>query len=192
VELFAIRRFLQQGDVEDLDLARSLLQTSYPLLGQTPQTTGALAKLSLVWGHVARSQQELSTRKQQLRTLYASRQEQVDLQVAAAFVDVEQKFIEVGLARDTLDSWQTRADLLESNRELVRDGYPELLAARGERLKARSQLLHAIVELELAHVRLDGTLGTLCHCRSNSTLRSSSSNVWLRLKTSRNASLPSV
>jgi hypothetical protein len=163
VELFAIRRFLQCGDVDDLDLARSLLQTSFPLLGQTPETTGPLAKLSLVWGHVARSQQELSTRKQQLRTLYASRQEQVDLEVAAALVDVEQKYLELGLARDTYDSWQTRVDVLELNRELLREGYPELLAARGERLKARSQLLHAIVELELAHVRLDGTLGTLGH-----------------------------
>ena len=42
-----------------------------------------------------------------------------------------------------------------------RDSYPELVAARTERLKAKSDLLHKLIELEMAHVKVKGALGIL-------------------------------
>jgi hypothetical protein len=161
VELRALRRFLQEGDVEDLDVARSLLKTASPFLGQVPASLGLLAKLMLVCGHDARGEQELAVRKRQLQALCAARQQQVDLEVAGEVINVQQRFLDASVAKDVLDSWDRRIATLESNREVQKSDYAGLVAARVERLKAKSDLLHKLVELEIAHVKVKAALGIL-------------------------------
>ncbi len=116
VQLKALRRFLQEGDVNDLEVARTLLKSASPLLGQVPASLGLLAKLKLALGHDDRGDQELSVRRHQLHTLYEARQQQVDLEVASEVLNAQQRYYEVSVAKDVLDSWQDRVATLESNR----------------------------------------------------------------------------
>jgi hypothetical protein len=161
VELKSLRRFLQEGDVEDLDVARSLLKTASPLLGQAPASLGLLAKLRLMCGNDERGEQELSVRKRQLQTLHDARQQLVDLEIAGDLINAQQRFLDASVAKDVLDSWERRVAMLESNREVRKGGYADLVAARTERLKARSDMLHKLIELEIAHVKVQGALGIL-------------------------------
>ena len=161
VQLKALRRFLQEGDVNDLEVARTLLKSASPLLGQVPASLGLLAKLKLALGHDDRGDQELSVRRHQLHTLYEARQQQVDLEVASEVLNAQQRYYEVSVAKDVLDSWQGRVATLESNRAAQRSEYADVVAARAERLKAKSDLLHKLIELEIAHVQLKAVLGVL-------------------------------
>jgi len=161
VELRALRRFLNGGSVDDLEVARSLLQTTSPLMGQVPTSLGLLAKLRLVCGLNPQGEKELPIRKRQIAALYEARQQQVDLQVANDLIHAQDRFLATGVAKDVLDSWERRIALLESNREVQKSNYADLMAARAERLQARSDLLHKVIELEIAHVRVQGALGIL-------------------------------
>jgi hypothetical protein len=165
VELRALRRFLHAGDVEDLDLARSLLKIGSPLLGQASASVGPLAKLCLLCGGGERGQRELAVRKRQARAMYEARQQQVDMEVANEVISAQQRFLDASVAKDVLDSWERRIAVLESNREVQKSNYADLVAARGQRLKAKSDLMHKLVELEIAHVKVQGKLGVLVeHC----------------------------
>jgi hypothetical protein len=161
VQLRALRRFLEQGDVDDLGVARSLLKTANPMMGQEPASLGFLAKIATICGRDERGDQELSVRRRQVQELHDARTQQVDLEVANAVLHAQQCYYHVGVARDMLASRESREAFVESNREAQKSGYQELVAARSERLKARSELLHALVELEIAHVRVKARLGLL-------------------------------
>ncbi|MHB8974518.1 MAG: TolC family protein [Pirellulaceae bacterium] len=161
VQLKTLRRFLSDGDVDDLDVARTLLKTASPLLGQEPATLGLLAKLKLVLGHDNRGDEELSTRRRQLQSLYEARQQQVDLEVANGVLNAQQAYYDVSVANDVLDSWDGQVLRHESNREVQRSAYADVVAARAERLKAKSDLLHKLIESEIAHVQLKAVLGIL-------------------------------
>ncbi len=160
-ELKAIRRMLHSGDIEDLDVARGLLRVASPLLGQEPVKLGFLAKIVLVVGHDDREDRELALRKQQLRELYQVRQQQLDLEVANGVVSVQERFLDVGIAKDVLDSWQRRVTMLQSRRELQKSDYQDTVTARTELLKAKSDLLHQLILLEMEHVKLRGVMGLL-------------------------------
>jgi hypothetical protein len=161
VQLRALRRFLNHGDVDDLGVARSLLQTANPLMGQESASPNMLAKLWLLFGHDPRGDEELLVRRRQIQELHDARVQQVDLEVASAVLNAQQRYFDVGVAHDMLATRESREAFVESNREAQRSDYPELIAARSERLKARSELLHALVELEIAHVRVKAVLGLL-------------------------------
>ncbi len=160
-QLRAMRRVLHGGDVDDLDVARSLLRVASPMLGQQPVKLGFFAKLVAVVGHDDSSQRELRTRKSQLRQLYEARQQQVDLEVAQGVVSVQQQFMNVGIANDVLGSWKRRVSWLQSRRELQQSDYQDVVQARMELLKAKSDLLHNLVLLETEHVKLRATMGLL-------------------------------
>ncbi len=160
-ELKAIRRFLHCGGIDDLDVARSLLQGANPLLGQAPVKLPFLLRLATLLSHDDRDAQELRQRKSQLRELEQARRQQVDLEVAGAVVNVQEQLLSVGIAKDMLDSWQRRVELLESQRELQQSNYQDVVQARAEMLKAKSDLLHQLVLLEMEHVKLRGSLGLL-------------------------------
>ena len=51
--------------------------------------------------------------------------------------------------------------MLESNREVQRSEYADLVTARTERLQAKADLLHKLMELEMSHVKVKGVLGIL-------------------------------
>jgi hypothetical protein len=161
VQLKALRRFLNEGDADDLDVARTLLKTASPLLGQEPAALGLLAKLKLALGHDDQGDEELSVRRKQLHSLCAARQQQVDLEVANEVLSAQQRYYDVSVAKDVLDSWHRRVGTLESSREVQRSEYADVVAARAERLKAKSDLLHKLIELEIAHVQLKAVLGIL-------------------------------
>lgn len=161
VQLRALGRFLNHGDVDDLGVARSLLQTANPMMGQEPASLGVLAKLLVICGHNPRGDEELAVRRRQVQELYDARSQQVDLEVAKAVLNAQQRYYDVGVAHDVLASRESREAFVESNREAQKSGYSELIAARSERLKARSELLHALIELEIAHVRVKAALGLL-------------------------------
>jgi hypothetical protein len=137
------------------------LKTASPLLGQAPASLGLLAKLRLMCGNDERGEQELSVRKRQLQTLHDARQQLVDLEIAGDLINAQQRFLDASVAKDVLDSWERRVAMLESNREVRKGGYADLVAARTERLKARSDMLHKLIELEIAHVKVQGALGIL-------------------------------
>ncbi|MHB8863718.1 MAG: TolC family protein [Pirellulaceae bacterium] len=163
VQLRALCRFLQAGDLKDLDVARALLKTVSPLMGQAPASLSLHAKLKLVLalGHNHRGDQELALRRKQLQSLYLARRQQVDLEVANEVLNAQQRYYDLGIAKDVLDSWDERVTLLESNRELQKSEYTQVVTARAERLKARSDLWHKLIELEIAHVQLEAVLGLL-------------------------------
>lgn len=161
VQLRALRRFLNHGDVDDLTVARSLLQTANPMMGQEPANLGFLAKLWLICGQDRRGDEELAVRRRQIQELYDARSQQVDLEVANAVLNAQQRYYEVGVAHDVLATRESREAFVESNREAQKSGYAELIAARSEKRKARSELLHALIELEIAHVRVKAVLGLL-------------------------------
>ena len=158
----ALRRFLHEGDVEDLDVARSLLKTASPFLGQAPSQPGTAgqtqAHLRTVTNEVSRSC--LCARNSYV-ALYEARQQQVDLEIAGELINAQQRFLDASVAKDVLDSWERRVAMLESNREVQKSDYADLVAARTERLKAKSDLLHKLIELEIAHVKVQGALGIL-------------------------------
>lgn len=160
-ELNALNHFLRAGDVADLGVARSLLQTACPLVGQVPASLGLLTRLKLLCGIDRRNDRELVVRKRQLQALYDARRQQVDLDIARQLVDVQQCFLEASVAKDMLDSWDRRVALLESQREVQKSDYADLVTARTERLQARSDLLHKLIELEIAHVHVKAALGIL-------------------------------
>jgi outer membrane protein TolC len=163
VRLRTLCRFLQAGDLKDLDVARALLKTVSPLMGQTPANLSlhAKLKLALALGHDHRGDQELALRRKQLQSLYLARRQQVDLEVANEVLNAQQRYYDLGIAKDVLDSWDERVTLLESNRELQRSDYTEVVTARTERLKAKSDLWHKLIELEIGHVQLEAVLGLL-------------------------------
>ncbi len=160
-ELKAIRRMLHSGDVEDLDVARGLLRVASPMLGQEPVKLGFLAKVVAVVGHDDSGDRELSLRKQQLRELYQVRQQQLDLEVANEVVSVQERYLDVGIARDVLESWRGRVTSLQSRRELQKSDYQDIVNARVELLKAKADLVHKLILLEMAHARLRGVMGLL-------------------------------
>ena len=160
-QLKSIQRLVSDGDAEDLDVVRSTLQTVSPLLGQAPVSLGFFAKLRMVMSHQDPDEDELRTRKQQLRQLYEIRRQQVDLEVADRMVTVQQRLLEVGIAKDVLASWKGRLEQLESQRELQKSEYRDLIDAKVSRLQAESDLLSKVVALEVAHAELRGTMGLL-------------------------------
>ena len=160
-ELKSLQKMLHSGDVEDLDVARKLLGAASPFLGQAPGRLGMLAKLRMVWGRDERGEHELRMRQTQLRDLHAVRQQQLDLEVGNALATVEQRFLDLGIAKDVLDNWDRRVETLETNRELQKSEFLDVVNARAERLKAKSDLLHRLIQLEIEHVRLQGVLGLL-------------------------------
>jgi hypothetical protein len=160
-ELRSMRRILRSHDVKDLDLARTLLKAASPLLGQKPGRLGLLIKLKVLFGRDERGLQELTVRQRQIRELYDAREKQLDLEVADALITIQQRFLDVGIARDVLDSWAGRINVLESHREAQKSAYSDLIQAKMERLKAKSELQHQLIELEMAHVKLRAVLGLL-------------------------------
>lgn len=160
-QLKAISRMLHHGTTDDLGVARGLLQISSPLLGQAPVKLGFFAKLRVACGHNDSEEMEMRLRKQQLRGLQEARQKQLDLQVANGVISVQQRLLDVGIAKDVLHSWDSRVESLASQRELQKSGYQELVDAKAERLKAKSDLLHKLILLEIEHAKLRGTMGLL-------------------------------
>ena len=161
VELRALRRFLHGGDVEDLEVARALLKTANPFMGQSPASLGLLAKLCLVCGMHRQGDQELAVRRRQLRAMYDARQQQVDLAIANQLINAQQRFLDASVAKDVWDSWQRRIAILESNREVQKSDYADVVAARTAALQGDSDLLHKLIELEIAHVKVQAALGIL-------------------------------
>ncbi len=160
-ELKSIDRLLRHGTAGDLDVARSLLQVASPLLGQAPAALGFFAKIGAVLRHSDNDETEMRTRKQQLRKLREARQQQLDLEVANLVVSVQRRFAETAITNDILTSWDDRVGALASQRELRKSDYQDLVHARGERLKARSAVLHSLILLEIEHAKLRGRMGLL-------------------------------
>jgi hypothetical protein len=160
-QLRAINKFLHHGTTDDLEMGRSLLQVAAPLLGQAPGPIGCLARLRAWCGHNEQEETELRVRKQQLRELYQLRKNQLDLEVANGIISVRQHFLGVGIARDIFQSWDTRVAVLESQRESQLSNYQDLMDAKFNRLKARSDLLHKLMLLEIEHAKLRGSMGLL-------------------------------
>ncbi len=160
-ELKSINKLLRHGTTQDLGVARGLMQTASPLLGQVPVPLGFMAKIRLVLVHDDSEEKEMQARKQQLRRLRQVRQKQLDLEVANGMVTVQQRYVEVGVARDIFASWDNRVNTLTSQRELQRSKYQDLVDAKVERLQARSSLLHKLIALEIEHVKLRATMGLL-------------------------------
>ena len=160
-ELKSIGSLLNHGQVSDMDVARSLLRAAEPLLGQAPPSLGFLGKLRLALGCGENERIELTLIKDQLRDLYQARQGQVELEVAERVVGVQQQLVEVGIAKDVFTIWDERVQALESQRESQKSSYGDLVEARYERLKAKSDLQHQLMLLEIEHVKLESTLGLL-------------------------------
>ena len=169
LELRSIQRVLHGGDVEDLQVARHLLQAASPLMGQLPVPAGRFAKLLGLVGRNEQARQELQWRQQQLAQLRRAREEQLDLEVANAVATVQEAYLKVGVAKDVLDSRRRQLFLLESTREAQQSQYGEVMEARGELIQAELALLNRLSELEIAHVRLSALLGTLLHACPDAT-----------------------
>jgi outer membrane protein TolC len=142
-------------------LARGLLQVANPLLGQAPTPLGCLARFAVLCGNNDAECTELRVRKSQLRELYAIRQQQLDLEVANGVITVQQRFLDVGIARDVLESWEQRARVLDAQRESQQSNYQDLVEARLQRLQAKSDLWNKLMQLEIAHAQLRGSMGLL-------------------------------
>ena len=85
----------------------------------------------------------------------------MDLEVANAVVSVQEQFLDVGIAKDVFDSWHQRIVALETQRELQKSNYLDAVHARSERLKAKSELIHKLIQLEILHAKLRGIMGLL-------------------------------
>ncbi len=89
------------------------------------------------------------------------RQQQLDLLVANAVVTVQQRYLDVGIAKDIMGSWEQRVAVLESQRASQKSDYGELVEAKLQGLHAKSDLLHKLLLLEIAHAELRGIMGLL-------------------------------
>jgi hypothetical protein len=162
----SIQRLLQGGDTDELRTARSLLQIAGPLLGQEPGPLGPWAKFKRILGHNADGLRELEWRKRQLIQLRDARRQQLDLEVANAVSEIQERFLELGIANDVLHSLRRQLVVLESRREAQKSQYADLAQTRAELLEAESELVNRLIELEIGHVKLAARLGILAHdCR---------------------------
>ena len=70
--------------------------------------------------------------------------------------------IAVGFAaKDLLANWDNRIEVLETQRASQKSDYQEIVQAKAERLKAKSDLLNKLIQLEIEHAKLRGTMGLL-------------------------------
>ncbi|MBM4093371.1 MAG: hypothetical protein FJ276_28765 [Planctomycetes bacterium] len=159
-QLSALRKLKNSNRPEDMELARKLMSVVSPLAGQEQSRCWLLILLSASCGeNSARNRRESGLRRSQMSELHDARQQQLDLEIAAAFVNIRQQLVQVGIAKDVQESWEERVAVLESHRELQKSGYLDVINAKSELLKAKSALYHELILLEIAHVKLHTAIG---------------------------------
>ena len=160
-QLIALQKLRDSHDPKDLEQARKLMGVISPLAGQEPSYGCLLAYLGAKCGCGAAHRRESNLRRGQMTKLYDARQQQLDLEVAAAMIRIREALVAVGIAKDVRDSWVKRVSVLESQREVQKASYLDVINAKSELLLAESALYHELALLEIAHVKLRGAMGLL-------------------------------
>jgi hypothetical protein len=153
----AIVRLLRASlDRETLPIIRVALQHKDSTLGIPPGRQSPLCRM--LKPHL---EEELATRRGQLRRLYNEQAQAAELEIRSAAQSVESSLHQVAAAKETLESRQQRLRQMRELLELGKATSFEVLAAEVDELQADGELLHQIVALRIAQVKLKAAQGLL-------------------------------
>lgn len=166
-ELRGLRELRDKLTVEMLPELRELLHAGSPLLGANPTARGL--SFSLVLQHIVHHKQvdagalaELEVRRKQLSDLITQRERLIKDEARAAALTLNSQLVRATLARDRLQSWETRLAEAVKKREANQPG-AELLEpqVRMEWLKAKAELIAEVAACHQARVRVRAAMGWL-------------------------------
>jgi len=153
-----------------------LVMLEESLSSQTlPAMRGAMARLDPLLASLAPRRQflgaalyrgqlasEAETRRLQLEDLLAERRRAAEDEIRRAAADAELRLRLVGLAADKLDQWQKQLQRLRESREAKGTvSMLEISTAQLEVIRAESDALHAVIEWQIALVKLEEAQGIL-------------------------------
>ena len=156
-ELIALRLLYARLDAGTLPLAQETLSAAHWLLAVTGESQRGLRHIA----HFLAADGALGLRSDQLGHLLTERERLVASEVRQAAQTVETRLLQVALAREVWDTWNTRIAQIEQERQVGQAAVSDLFAARLERLQAESQLIRQTVAYQLALVELREAQGSL-------------------------------
>ncbi len=163
-ELGLLRVLLAHLTPETLPVARATLGSANALLGlQPPTACGACIAQLLHCGTCDSCAEvaEVAARRRQLQQQLADREQAVISEVRQAAAESEARLAQVLYAREALASWQRRVAELEERIATGDATFLDVSAARLEILRAKDQLVTAVVGWHLAQVQLSYAQGLL-------------------------------
>ena len=153
-DLQGIRQLAGLGQEEALDVLRRSVATASPLAGVSldrPVFSGKFADRSA----------EMRTLQQQLATLYQVRVELAESLVSEHFHAIQKNNREIQLNRERLASLRRSEARLETLRQVGPIQIEQVLTVKSDILKARSEIIHSAIALQMSWIRLKGAQGLL-------------------------------
>ena len=160
-ELLGLRTAQAELTPETLSAVRPLLQGINPLLGTGAAggPAGMFARLRLLCSD--RGACESAVRRDQIAGYLADRERAVADEVRQAAQSLEAHTRLVALARERIESWQKRLAEIQERAKKGLSPFPEEENARLELLKARGELVTAVMAWHVARVKFRQAQGLL-------------------------------
>jgi hypothetical protein len=163
-DLNLLRAILRDLDAQTLATARQVLGTVTPLLAGPAQNS---CRSSGLLSHLAPCllRDEVEKVRGQVQALLAEREQEVVRQIREALSRVRSQLVAASLAQQRVDLAQTRVAELRERLAQGAPGERELGKARLELHNTQGDLLHEVVEWEIAGVQLklaEGILAVEC------------------------------
>jgi len=121
----------------------------------------AKCKLLLLLSCHKKDDGEEDTRGQQLDELIRAKNQAVSTEVRQAVRDLDQRYLQVDLARCEVTSWTEQVERLEKKQQISQATVFEVREAKLRQIEAKSKLVHQIVVWKIALARLKHAQGLL-------------------------------
>ena len=153
-DLDGLHKLTSVSNDQILETLRSSVRSASPL-------AGLVLKRRLFGGFFKDNSSEIAKLRSQLMVLHAAQNDLVKSQITEQFYAVFKNHEQVHLKLQKLDSLRKSQARLEAKRQVGPISVEAVLTIKSETLKCRSEVVRAVVELQMSWIRLKSAQGLL-------------------------------